>query len=205
MANSQASILQLRERGFTDTQIGRLVGRDSSLIKQISTGKKPGANLADTLASFLAKPKADVQRVEVPRRLSKAGTVAEVRSGVRQIVPGMTDRVKITTKAGRTAQLKQLRKLPKDAKVFLTATVKSIQYSPDFVSGGTTADSKVSKDNEVDLFAKGGWNAGKLLERVEAAGGNGKALNAVILEQIQSLPFVESVQGIGRLEMRARL
>ena len=203
MPNSQESILQLRGRGFTDTQIGKLVGRDSSLIKQIREGRKPGANLSEAL-SGLASSGGEVGPVEVARRRSKAGTTARVRTGVHEAIPGRADRVQIDTQVGRKAQLNELRRAPSSAKVFLTVTVKKIRYSPDFTSDGTPASDGSMRNHEVDLFANGGWSVGNLLQRIDAEGGDGKAFNAVILDQVNSLPFVEQAEGIGRVEMQVK-
>ena len=205
MPTSQASILQLREQGFTNTQIGRLVGRDSSLIKQISEGKKPGANLSEALAGFVGKPATEAKPVDVARRLSKSGGPAKVRAGVHEAIPGRADRIQINTEQGRKSQVNQIQRVPKDAKVFLTVTVKKIRYVPDFTSDGTPlGEDGTLKNKEVDLFANGGWSAGNLLQRIEAAGGDGAAFNAVILAQIQSLPQVEHAEGIGRVEMQIK-
>lgn len=90
---SQSAIRALHARGWTDTAIGRMVGRDSSLIHQISVGKKPGTNLAGSLEALrgtgLPGPKSAktlpaVRLPEAPRRVRASGQEASVReSGKR--------------------------------------------------------------------------------------------------------------------------
>ena len=45
MATSQELILELRAQGFSNAEIGRRLGRDSSLIGQIAKGAKPAVRL----------------------------------------------------------------------------------------------------------------------------------------------------------------
>ena len=67
-------------------QIGRAVGRDSSLISQISRGKKPGKNLAAALDNL-----ASGRKVRTPSRRKKASGAAAAVRGERHgaIRPGM--------------------------------------------------------------------------------------------------------------------
>lgn len=88
--SSRAAIEALHTRGWTDTAIGRLVGRDSSLIHQVGVGKKPGSNLAGSLNALvdsgLRGPKSsrllpDIPVMEPARRLRASGLPAGVRMG----------------------------------------------------------------------------------------------------------------------------
>ena len=98
MSASGDAIHTLHARGWTDSTIGRMVGRDSSLVHQISVGKKPGRNLTESLESLvksgLSGPKSTKQLPNVPvispeRRRRAGGLPARVReSGNRASSPG---------------------------------------------------------------------------------------------------------------------
>ena len=88
--SSREAIETLHARGWTDTSIGRLLGRDSSLVHQVAVGKKPGSNLAGSLNNLvnsgIAGPKSsrllpDVRVLEAPRRVRASGEPARVRLG----------------------------------------------------------------------------------------------------------------------------
>lgn len=95
---AQAAIGALHAAGWTDTAIGRMVGRNSSLIHQIAVGKKPGANLAAPLEALRetgipgprsAKQLPPVVLPEASRRTRSSGLPARVReSGNRASSPG---------------------------------------------------------------------------------------------------------------------
>ena len=72
---SSTSIAKLKKKGWTEARIAKAVGRDSSLISQISRGNKPGNNLRESLSKLASgKP------VPVPsRRTTKSGSKARVR------------------------------------------------------------------------------------------------------------------------------
>lgn len=76
MANAQSLINKLKAGGLSYSEIGRRVGRDSSLISQIARGKKPGKNLEGALDA-IAEKRAMVPTPE--RRKTKAGSFAQVR------------------------------------------------------------------------------------------------------------------------------
>jgi hypothetical protein len=84
--SSRASIERLKREGYSEAQIGRAVGRDSSLIGQIARGKKPGNNLSAALDNL-----ASGRKVRAPARRKKAsGAIAAVRgSRAGAIRPGM--------------------------------------------------------------------------------------------------------------------
>lgn len=88
--SSREAIETLHARGWSDTAIGRLLGRDSSLIHQVDVGKKPGRNLSGSLnalvESGLQGPKSsrllpDIPVLEPARRLRASGEQARVRLG----------------------------------------------------------------------------------------------------------------------------
>lgn len=92
MSESGDAIHRLHARGWTDEAIGRAVERDSSLIHQVSVGKKPAHNLTAKLnaiaESDVRGPKVakqapyalrNVSLPPAPRRLTKAGQPARYR------------------------------------------------------------------------------------------------------------------------------
>lgn len=54
MATSKDLISELRAQGFSNAEIGRRLGRDSSLIGQIARGSKPGRNLQQALTELVS-------------------------------------------------------------------------------------------------------------------------------------------------------
>jgi hypothetical protein len=55
MASAQETIKKLKADGMSYSEIGRKLGRDSSLISQIARGKKKGANLEGALDAIKEK------------------------------------------------------------------------------------------------------------------------------------------------------
>lgn len=83
----------MQAAGLSYADIGRAVGRNRSLIRQIAIGAKPGENLRGALADIQkrlalvqAKSPRDAARklapVQVPRRMSASGRAARVRRPV---------------------------------------------------------------------------------------------------------------------------
>ncbi len=109
MATSQELILELRAQGFSNAEIGRRLGRDSSLIGQIAKGAKPGANLQQALTELVSGGE-----VKTPpfRRTSSDGTLAKVRAtkGHESVVPPAPRGQRIRTVTKSTAQPKTLPK-----------------------------------------------------------------------------------------------
>jgi hypothetical protein len=97
VATSQELILELRAQGFSNAEIGRRLGRDSSLIGQIAKGTKPGANLQQALTELVSGGE-----VKTPpfRRTSSDGT----------LVPPAPRGQRIRTVTKSTAQPKTLPK-----------------------------------------------------------------------------------------------
>lgn len=71
-------IAQLLANGYTYASIGRAIGRDRSLIRQVAVGSKPGRNLTESLAQLA---RGSSSPVAPPRRLSRSGEPARVRGG----------------------------------------------------------------------------------------------------------------------------
>ncbi len=88
---SAASIQALRAAGLTYADIGRAVGRDKSLIRQVATGAKPGENMRAALAELRDRLTAapnprqaarESAPVQVERRTTAKGSTARVRRPV---------------------------------------------------------------------------------------------------------------------------
>ena len=90
-ATSRELIEMLTGQGLSKRAIGRAIGRDSSLISQVSKGSKPGANLQGSLDELRRRLEAGqrVQPVTEPARRTKAsGAVARVRR--KTVISGQT-------------------------------------------------------------------------------------------------------------------
>lgn len=68
-------IAELLASGETYASIGRAIGRDKSLIRQVARGTKPGRNLTDALAAVTRREHVP----EPPRRRTRTGEPARVR------------------------------------------------------------------------------------------------------------------------------
>lgn len=108
-SSSQELIHALRSQGHSYAEIGRRVGRDGSLIRQIANGIKPGRNLQGALAEFN-----DTGEVTTPplRRTTSKGTLARIRGrrGAEPVIPTPPPGQRIRTITPSTAQPEQLRK-----------------------------------------------------------------------------------------------
>lgn len=75
---AQKAIDKLVKKGFSQAEIARRVGRDSSLISQAAKGKKPVENLLPALKALGSKKTA--KAVQPPaRRTTRAGAPVKVR------------------------------------------------------------------------------------------------------------------------------
>lgn len=92
-------IAQLLANGYTYASIGRAIGRDRSLVRQIAVGSKPGRNLTASLAQ-LAQGAAPAPP---PRRLSRSGEPARVRGG--RSSAGRTARRDVRAEVARRTEL----------------------------------------------------------------------------------------------------
>lgn len=92
--NARDLILQLRSSGMSNRAIGAALNRNDSLISQIARGKKPGANLVDSLSALVQKRAGkDVPVPEPERRKTARGTTAKVRRKTK-FAQGRTIKVK---------------------------------------------------------------------------------------------------------------
>jgi hypothetical protein len=90
----------MKARGMSDSAIARAIGRDSSLISQISRGKKPGANLAPALKALSEgrKPRAPERRKtktgERARTRGLSKRTYEFASGSKNTLSALRDRAR---------------------------------------------------------------------------------------------------------------
>ena len=75
---AQKAIGRLLKKGFSQAEIARRVGRDSSLISQAARGKKPVENLLPALKALGSKKTAKTVQ-PVSRRVTRAGVPVKVR------------------------------------------------------------------------------------------------------------------------------
>ena len=92
--STQDEVHALMAQGMSKAEIARAVGRDSSVISQITSGKKPYANLEPTLKAIREQRAGrDVPIPQAPRRTTRSGAPAKVR-GKTNLAQGRTVRVK---------------------------------------------------------------------------------------------------------------
>lgn len=166
-AAAQKLVNQLHAGGMSYAEIGRRVGRDSSLISQIGNKGNKGASMVGALQ----KISGGATSVDVTRRTTKGGVAAKVRGGVKTI-PG-TDNITYTTKRGNKTIAKGLNAINGKGKyVKWRLTYKKV-----------TTDSPGNKPREsgIDGRLPRGWTSDKLADRIQnpQAGDNWKAGDAV--------------------------
>ena len=141
--SSKTIINELTAKGFSYSKIGRLLGRDASLISQIAKGKKPGANLAEPLKQIQRG-----ESVKAPeRRLAKSGETAKVRQSKKPQAPSL-----LKDKQGRIKHAPETGK----ERVFMDRLNKIA------ASGGKVSFRVTTEDGKTFvLFSKGGFYAQK--------------------------------------------
>lgn len=143
MSESSKIIAELQGKGYSFSKIGRLLGRDASLISQIAKGKKPGANLAEPLKQIQRG-----ESVKTPeRRLAKSGEAAKVRQSKKPAAPKL-----LKDKEGRIKHAPETGK----ERVFINRLNK-------IAAGGGKVSFRVATEDgkTFTLFAKGGIYAQK--------------------------------------------
>lgn len=176
---AQALVNALKAAGMSNAEIARRVGRDSSLISQIGRKGNKGASLLGALQGIAG----GAQKVNVPRRTTKAGGIAKTRRGVTTI-PG-TSHVSVKTKRGNKTLISGLKQVSGQGKfVKWRLTVKWLK---------TVSDQK-HNNTGIDGHLPSGWTSDTLAKRIATpqAGDNWKAgdtrgaLKAIALSQNQS-------------------
>jgi hypothetical protein len=164
-------ISKLLEKGHTKASIGRALGRDSSLIGQVYSGKKPGRNLTGGLSSLLESGKA----ASPPRRTTSTGKPARVRQP--SVFEGK-GRKKVLVMTAPTTNNKELGKALnqfKNSNRRVTAYVTFNKWKP-------YKDSKPHKQ-EVPIYAHG-RSARAILDDASA---EGKTIDEYLISQAKAV------------------
>ncbi len=164
-------IRALQARGFNYAQIGRAVGVNRSLVRQIGLGQKPGRNLAPSLRA-LAKSDAppprrgqSIEGVKIPEPAHKTTRSGE-RAAVRQPEVRAGNDVngimveRRTAKAGLNA-IKRAAARGQNVKVTITFAVVEEYKGRERVTHA-----------RVELFKKGGEDAQRVLEQLAQTEGS---------------------------------
>lgn len=155
MTDAQQLIAQLSSYGLSYADIGRAIGRDRSLIRQAANGIKPIHNAVPALRQLTELGgRLPEQPIEVGRRTSKAGGLANVRGGLRFEKDGGAH---VQTKS-EGYLLEQVRQAA-EAKQWVQIQV---QYST--VTWKT--DDQKERHARINLYSKG-YSAEALLARIE--------------------------------------
>ena len=129
VSQSQHLINQLKASGMSYSQIGKAVGRDSSLISQGAKGKKPLVNIEGALKALVEKRKPEPPA----RRLARSGAEAKVRQPKpKKEIEAITDKKGRVMNADVSGMSKAdaralLRKIKKDGGV-ISFTAKAKGY-----------------------------------------------------------------------------
>jgi len=189
-AAAQALVNQLRGQGLSYAEIGRRVGRDSSLISQIARKGNKGASLVGALTQIQGGAKS----VNVARRQTKTGQVANTRRGVKSI-PG-TSNIRVQTKRGNKTLLNGLDSVKGQGKYVKWRVA---------VTWLKTISDRIYKNTGIDGHLPAGWTSDTLARRIASpqAGDNWKAgdtraaLKEIALSQNQGkLTSAGAVQGV---------
>ena len=182
-----------RKTPWSYAAIGRALGVDSSYVSQVARGaKKPNA---ETTAVFkeLARtrkappaPSETTPRFERPRRKTVEGTPAKVRG--KAVTPLPEGNRLFETKRGFKTLMSNLQRAAKQGKgASLTITFATLQ------GYGKRTD---LKNAEVNLFTHAGWDAARVVARLEALGYAENPENALRELTYQVVPGIE---GAGRI------
>jgi hypothetical protein len=224
--SAETLIKTLYAHGWNNSEIGRAVGRNASMIRQgaVPNAKgylKPLTPLLPALRTLVATGKGPsvgltLGQLETGHRATKAGTPAAVRQRAQRLGAAAAPEqqaLHVTTNGNKTI-LKTLDRAAKEGKqVMLTPTFTNVRRSKS--SGGKkrgrgrapTGKGKHEKRAEVPLFQKGGWDAQKLLDRINnprtsdpwKAGDARGAMKGLAKE----IGIVESVGALQRVEIHA--
>ena len=197
MSSSQELVAELMAAGMSKAEIARAVGRDSSVVSQITSGAKPYRNLIPTLEAVRDNRVRGRERAvpEAPRRTNAAGQAARVRgktrrAGGRNVLVGRQ-----AAASGARSILRMLREAAEAGmRVAWTVTYpkrwrgapvplgKSPKYKPSKAHHAVPASERTQT---IDLGNSGrGYSAAMWLGLAEAAGGNvSEALSTWITAQ----------------------
>jgi len=179
--SSKDEVNALLADGMSKADIARAIGRDSSVVSQITSDKKPYANLEATLRAVRENRAGRPTPIpEAPRRTTKSGQPARVR-GKTNIAGGRTVRVKRQAVAnGARSVLRRLRAAAAaDMRVAFT-----VVYPVDIPLGksGHRSPPESEAEHTIELGSGGrGFTAQSWVERCERAGDDvGRALSDYI-------------------------
>ena len=130
--NSAELIAQLIGQGYSYSTIGKGLGRDRSLIRQVAVGSKPGRNLTEALGQLTR----GASTAEPPRRVASSGELARVRGGA----PRATS---TSTRASSYADIARRTHLPSGGTM-----------APGYYGRGSSID-----DDEDRAWRLAGWSA----------------------------------------------
>lgn len=170
-ATARESILALQAQGKGYHEIGRIVGRNDSLIRQIALGKKPGNNLAGALNQV-----ARGERPEAPpRRTVAGGKEARTRRPTVKLADGGEAHKYRGAKAARR-ELERAAAQDKTVKVYANARSKTRTV---------TRGSRKGQPLKVRVRIGGddGIKARELLNRMGTSGGAGSQFAGVAGEE----------------------
>lgn len=165
-------ISQLMGKGYSKASIGRAVGRDSSLIGQVFSGKKPGRNLTGALSSLLKSGKASPP----PRRTTSAGKPARVRTPSVYEGTGRKKALVMSapTMASDETRIKTLNSF-KRSKRKVMASLTFNKWKP-------YKDSKAHKQ-EVNIYAHGRDPQAI----IDSARAEGKTIDEYLIDQVKAV------------------
>lgn len=205
---NQERIARLHARGWTDTAIGRELGRDHSFIRQVRLGKKPGSTLTGGLRTLERRRTVPPARARAgqatPRRpVAMPAKPAHVREPVLKFPSGLT-LVDVRSPRAVTLRRQLAAAAARGQKVVITATFRKVKgYGGSGRFSSTTADPTKAgpgpkeERGEVRMGARrGGLEPADVLARMDTDG-PGAALRALALEE----PGIESVAGLGRIRV----
>lgn len=170
---AQQLVQQLHGRGLSYSEIGRLVGRDSSYISQIGRKGNKGASLVPSLKQ-IEQGELDIKQPE--RRTTKAGTAAKVRGKPETNVMG---EVRYQTKKGAKTMEAVLRDAAKNPRLKVGIGIKFSKVKT--ISDRTLKNSWVVSPGSQHVPAQ------QILDRASEMGGDVlAAMRSILLEQTAS-------------------
>jgi hypothetical protein len=189
--------------GMTKADIARAVGRDSSVVSQITSGKKPYANLEPTLRAVREQRTGrEVPVPQAPRRTTKGGQAAMVR-GKTNIAGGRIVRVKRQAAASGARSI--LRRLRQAAAAGLRVAFTVVYPTSVPLGKSGHRESPQSETEHTIEIGHGGKHQGPgeaqaWVDRAEAVGGN---VATALSDYIQSQELGET-DGVTPLAIELR-
>lgn len=164
--SSAQIIAGMRERGWSLGQMGRVLGRDSSLLSQVARGGKPGANLQRELAQLASRTsrvkdragyaKAHEKALAPARRKRAGGEEAAVRKGAVRL-----PEKNFTVRGGKIGVTLE-RRLKKAAKQGKLVSFK-VRYR--YIETYARDPEALAADEPYEMdFAEHGWGAQEILD-----------------------------------------